>query len=211
MPKQNKSKWIYWLKEPKHPHWLDFRATGLSATEWNEKFKVSPSALIFMRNALVKKNNAKIKKLNGTYAVLKDGLQVYVEMIGAFNLSKNQRHYSKLATNVHKATIRRNAKKRLEDFNKVVPELTIEQQRLERKRAWKRKQKGVAKTVPELFPPIKRISKEERNQMLLDKYPPYVCPYTDEERAQYGRDMQEKRLKSEMERLDKFLKDESDY
>ena len=60
MPKQNKSKWIYWLKEPKHPHWLDFRATGLSATEWNEKFKVSPSALIFMRNALVKKNNTKI-------------------------------------------------------------------------------------------------------------------------------------------------------
>lgn len=174
---RNKPKWIYWLKEPKSPHWVNYQGKGLSGAEWQEQFQVNPSALVAMRRAMI---NTKIsstgkrrfKTLSGTYAVLKDGLKVYVEMRGAFNLEKNKRHYPVNSKAIEKETIRRNSIKRYMEYlpNKASSkELTIEEQRKLHKQEYRKKIKEATEVVVSDKPIVRTISREERDAQLLLK------------------------------------------
>jgi hypothetical protein len=194
---RNKPKWIYWLKEPKSPHWIDYQGKGLSGAEWEEQFQVNPSALVAMRRAII---NTKInstgkrryKTLEGTYAVLKDGLKVYVEMSGAFNLEKNKWFYSRNSRPIEKETIRRNSIKRYMEYftsKKSSKELTIEEQRKLHKQEYRKKIKQATEVVIQDKPIVRSISREVRDAQLLLKYPKYKKIYkdiyTEEEKREY--------------------------
>lgn len=211
---RNKPKWIYWLKEPKSPHWVDYQGKGLSGAEWQEQFQVNPSALVAMRRAII---NTKIsptgkrrfKTLSGTYAVLKDGLKVYVEMSGAFNLEKNKRYYSGNSRRIEMETIRRNSIKRYMEYlpNKASSkELTIEEQRKLHKQEYRKKIKQATEVVVQDVKPIVRtISREERDAQLLLKYPKYKKIYTEEEKLQWIKDKELERRAEDQRELERDL------